>query len=293
MRVYFAEMKGSAWVRTAASRTLARLRTWSPAIILAIGWVGFLVFAFPGEMTWDSVRSVIASRTQRYTDASPPALAILWSWIEHVVAGSFGMLLLQSSTLLGGIYLVLRRTFAPRAAAWLAVAVLLFPPVMMPMAFIWEQSVMAGLLMLGTGLLLSPRQGARIAGLGAMLCASAVRYDAYLITLPLIVLLFRWGPRDLTRRWPRYAQAVVAWLAVTLASSGVNRVLTDPQQYPWHVSVALHDIAGTLAFADGELPDAELNDLLAATELLIERDIHAAIRRVYAPRRIVRTSWSG
>ena len=82
----------------------------------------------------------------------------------------------------------------------------------------------------------------------------------------------------------RYALATAAGLATTAAAFGLNAALTDREMHYWHSSLALHDIVGTLAHLDEDLPDAELRELLAGTDLLIQRDIHAAVRKVYSTR---------
>jgi hypothetical protein len=139
---------------------------------------------------------------------------------------------------------------------------------------------MTGFTMLGIAALLSARRGVRIGGLLAMFAATAVRYNAAAATLPLVVLLFEWRPG---LPWlKRYAISTAAWLAVTLGAFRFNAALTDHQMHTWTV-FAVFDIAGTLACADGELSDAELEAHLAGTDLLVHRDIHAAIRRLYRP----------
>jgi hypothetical protein len=141
---------------------------------------------------------------------------------------------------------------------------------------------MAGLLVTGIAGLMSSRRWARLAGLAAMLGAAAFRYNAFGATLPLVVLMFEWRPG---MRWlPRYALSTAAWLATTLAAFGINGSLTDKPMHYWHSSLAVFDIAGTLAGVDGVLPDSELREELAGTQLLVDHDIHAALRAAYTPR---------
>jgi hypothetical protein len=134
--------------------------------------------------------------------------------------------------------------------------------------------------MLGTAALLAERRGVRIAGLVLMVLANAVRYNAIAATLPLIVLLFEWRPG---LPWlKRYAISTAAWLAVTVAAFRWNGALADHELHLW-TSLAAYDIAGTIEFVDGDLPDAELEAHLAGTDLLIKQDIHATIREIYTP----------
>jgi hypothetical protein len=71
-------------------------------------------------------------------------MAVLWGVLDRIIAGPFLMLLLQATLFLAGSYLVLRRALPPRTAALAASLLLLFPPVLTPMAYIWKDSLMAG-----------------------------------------------------------------------------------------------------------------------------------------------------
>lgn len=261
-------------------RSIARrLRALPPLAVLGIGWGLVLLYAYPGLMVFDSYDHLMEARAGRYTDSHPPAISLIFKICDYVVAGPFLMLVLQSTALLVGLYALFRGTFAPRRAAWIAVAVFLFPPIMLPMAVIWKDALMAGLLVLGTAGLCSERRGRRLWGLAAMFCATAVRYNAFGAALPLVVLLFEWRPGMHWLR--RYALATAAWLAITFAAFGVNSALTDQEMHYWTSSLAVYDIVGTLAHLDEDLPDAELRDRLAGTDLLIQHDIHATARKVY------------
>jgi hypothetical protein len=179
------------------------------------------------------------------------------------------------------LYSVLRRVLAPRKAAWTAALLFVFPPVMLPFAAIWKDSVMAAFLMLGLAGLLDPRRGMRIAGLAALVIATAVRYNAFAATFPLVVLLFEWRP---AMHWlQRYAIAVVAWAVVTLSAFQLNSALTVQPMHFWHSSLATYDIIGTLAKLDAELPDAEIERALAGTGLLVHDHLQARARVLFDP----------
>jgi hypothetical protein len=241
-----------------------------------------LFYAFPGQLTYDSFDHLREARSGVYTDAHPPIIDLTWMVVDRIVPGPAGMLVIQGGLLLAGLYAVFRHTFAPRPAAWWAAGVFVSPPVITIMAVIWKDCMMAGLLAIGIAGLMSTRRWARLGGLVAMFGAAAFRYNAFGATLPLVVLLFEWRPG---MRWlPRYALSTAAWLATTVAAFGVNGALTDKEMHYWHSSLAVFDIAGTLADVDGDLPDAELRAELAGTQLLVDHDIHAAVRTVYTPR---------
>ncbi|MBA3538828.1 MAG: hypothetical protein H0T79_04310 [Deltaproteobacteria bacterium] len=199
-----------------------------------------------------------------------------------MIAGPFGVLVIQSGLLLFGLHAIFKQTFAPRCAAWVTFGVFVFPPVMTPMAVIWKDCSMAGLLACAIALLLSDRRRLKLLGLLAVVGATAMRYNAFGATLPLVVLLFEWRPG---MHWlPRYAIAIATWFGVTVAAFGVNAALTDKPMHYWHSSLALYDIVGTLAYVDDDLPDAQLREELAGTQLRIDTGIHQNIRAVYSPR---------
>lgn len=260
-----------------------RIAAAPPWLVLAIAWLILVVYAFPGQMTQDSWDHLTEARKGVFTDGHPPSINLVFRWADYVLAGPFLMLVLQSVPLLIGLYLIARQAFAARPAAWATFGLFVFPPVMVPMAVIWKDSLMAGFLALGLGGLLGERpRWVRILALGALFVASAVRYNAFAATLPVIVLLFAWRP-DLRRLW-RYAIAAGAWLAITLAAVGTNKLLTDKPMYIWHSSLAVHDIVGTLTYVDADYSDAELEQLLAGTDLLVHRDIHRTMRALYTPK---------
>jgi hypothetical protein len=249
--------------------------------ILAAAWLVFVLYAYPGIMSIDSFDQLQEARAWFFTDSHPPAMAALWGAIDHVVPGPFGLLAIQSACLVAGLFLILRRALAPIVAAACTSVVFLFPPIAAPMAVIWKDCLMAGFLVLGLGLVLDDRRGPRIAGLVALMLGTAMRYNAFAATLPLIVLLFEWRPGQ--RALVRYGTAVAAWIAITAAALGINSLLADRKMYFWASSFALVDIVGTLTMLDDDLPDSELQPLLAPTEIHVDHDFHEVIRTKYTP----------
>lgn len=252
--------------------------------ILALGWLVLAVYAFPGLMTMDSVDQLEQARAGVLTDAHPAAMSALWGVIDAVIPGPFGMFVLQSVTFVAGLYLVLRRALSPMPAAIAASALLVFPPVFTPMAVVWKDSLMAGLLLLGTAGLLSEKRGARIGGLVALAGATAARYNAPAATLPLVVILFTWTTHAW---WKRYGLAVVAWIALTATALGIGTLLADRKMYIWHSTLALMDIAGTITHVDGPIPDEKLGEILRDTGCVVGGDYQRHIRNAYDPRDFV------
>lgn len=259
-----------------ASRWLRGIR---PAIIVLIGWGLVVLYAFPGIMTMDSFDQLREGRAWSFTDAHPPAMGALWGIIDRIVAGPIVMLLLQTGTFAAGLYLVLRRMITPTRAALVTCAILLFPPVFVPLAVIWKDCQMAGFMMLGLACLLDERPRVRVAGLALLAVATAMRYMALAATFPLVILLFEWRP---AMPWfKRYAIAATAWIAITAVAMGVNSLLTQRELHLWHSTMAFQDIAGVLEFVDDEIPDSELAPLLEPTGIRVHANYHDAIRAKY------------
>jgi len=265
------------------TRVVRWLRNLPPFTILAIGWFGFFVHAYPGRMTRDSFDQLRQARTGVFLDDHPPLMqAIVWI-TDRLVAGPIGVVILQSLLFLAGAYLLLRRTMRDRIAALVAVGFLVFPPVVAVMVVMWKDPMMAGALMLATALVLSPRKRTRIVGLLLVLVGGGVRLNGLAATFAIVVLLFEWIEPQGTKwmqRLKRYGLAFGVWGAVTAASFGVNAILADRETHYAH-TMLVDDIVGTLAFVDGDLPDAELSELLGGMRLRLDHDIHAGLRRAY------------
>jgi len=265
-------------------RSGRQTRLWVRALPFGIvvgAWVLFLLAAYPGTMSIDSFDQLREARAGFYTDSHPPAMAALWALTEHVVRGPFGMLAIQSVTLIVGLAMILWRVFRPLAAAVITSALFLYPPICAPLAVIWKDCLMAGGLVLGIALITGVGRRSRIAGLVVLMLASAIRYNAFAATLPLVVLLFEWRPG--MKLLHRYAIAVGAWFAITVLATGLDGVLADRQMHFWASSFALVDITGTVAMTDDTLPDSELGPLLAPTQIEVASDYQAALRSHYTP----------
>jgi hypothetical protein len=258
------------------------LRDRPPRQILAIGWLGLMIYAYPGFMSYDSVVQLDQARSGVYGGGHPPMMSVLWAISDAAIAGPLGMLVIQSTAFLAGVYLLLRRCMTDRAAAIGATLVLWFPPVAAVMGVIWKDSQMTGLLVLGVALLLSPRRAVRVLALAVLWLATAMRYNALAVTFPLVVLLFVWDQSH--RWWRRYPIALAAWAAVTVGASVVNDGLTPDHErkHLWHEGLALLDIVGTLRYAP-ELSDDELRVLLAETPLVVTTDIQRVARSTLPP----------
>ncbi len=248
--------------------------------ILAVGFALFLVYAWPGYMSIDSAEQLGEARAHHFTDWHPPAMAALWRLMDRIVAGPLGMLLLQSAAFFVGLYRLLRRAYAPRPAAVLATLVMLFPPVLAPMAVIWKDSQMAGYLLLGFSLLVDRRREVRIAGVLMLGVGTAMRYNAPAATMSLVVLVFEWRAGE---RWiKRTALALLVWIATVVAASACNKAITAEHKYPWHTALATDDIVGMLRFGK-KFSNPKIIEILEGTPLVATDNLRWHALRIYTP----------
>jgi hypothetical protein len=257
-------------------RLLDRLAT--PTRILFVGFLLVLVYAYPGYMSTDSVDQLMQAREGQYRDWHPPLMAWMWRRTDRIIAGPFPMLVIQVVTFLLGAYGILRHAMSERRAAITASAILLAPPVLTQMAVIWKDCQMAGFLLAGTAAILSPKRGWKIAGLVMLAIANAERHNAFAATFVVVLVLFVW--RDGLTRWRRYLVAFGVWCLIAVAALGVNRALTDVKTHPWHGSLALFDIAGTIRFTH-PFPDEEAKEVLAGVPGIPTENIRQRFWRKY------------
>ncbi|MBA3819861.1 MAG: hypothetical protein H0X17_13280 [Deltaproteobacteria bacterium] len=261
-----------------AARWWARVRGLSPRAILAIGFGLFVLYAFPGYMSSDSVQQLHEARTRQFANPHPPFMAAVWSLLDAIISGPLLMLLLQGTLFLGGLVTLLRRRLAPRAAAVVAVGLLWFPPTLTTMGVIWKDSQMAAYLIAGAAALASERRGIRIAGLALLTGACATRHNAFGAAVPLAGLLFVWRPD--VGFWKRYAISGAAAIAVMLTAIGINRALTVKKLF---LTPAFADIVGVLNYTE-DRTDEDLRHVLRDTPTRVWTNIQATARSLYSAR---------
>ncbi len=261
-------------------RLTSFVRGLSPRAILTSALVVFWIYCWPGFVGWDTREHLLQSRAGHYTDGHPPAIALLWRIVELFIAGPLGLMLIQSITLLVGLYLLLKTRTTPRRAAWIASAIFLFPFVAGVTALVTKDALMAGPLMIGIALLLDPRPRARWWALGFLFFASLMRWNALAATFAPMVLLFQWRPG--MARVKRYAIALAVWFGMTATAYEVNDVLADETEHLWYWSYAYQDIAGVIQYLP-DTDDATLDAILAGVPLRNREHIQQQFRAIYDP----------
>ena len=255
-----------------------RLAGIRPLHILVASFGLAIAYAFPGYLNWDSGDQLFQSREGTLDDWHPPIMGAYWHAIEYVVRGPFGMLVLQLSLFLWGLYRVLAMRFPPRTAALVASALVLFPPVLTPMAAVWKDAQMAGFLVAGTMLALRPSWWARGVGLGLLMLAAGVRDNGIAAVPPLAILIVAsWGLR---RRLRVIAAAVVVVVVLVVVAAFANRAATQTRAYAWFRTVAIYDLAGTICHED-PMTDAEVREVLEGIPMVRSSELQANMCRQY------------
>jgi hypothetical protein len=258
------------------------MRRWlacrSPRDVLLAALGLFWLFSWPGFVGWDARSHFIESRSGQMSDGHPPAIAWLFKLTEVFITGPAGILVIESVTLLVGLYMLFSARTTRRAAAWLAAALFLFPPIAGVTALIAKDGLTAGFLMIGVALLVDGRSRQQHVALVFVALASLMRWNALAATCAPVVLLYRVRPS--LSGIKRYIAAVGVWIAITGATYEINDKLATAHEYIWYWSQAYEDIAGTLEYMP-DVDDATLERELAGVPLRIRNGIQAKFRAVY------------
>lgn len=211
-----------------------------PSVIVLVGWLVLLIYAYPGQMTDASFEAMRQARSPFFAPENPPGWSAMWRWIELVFAGPFPMFVVQSAAFAIGAFTILRRAMTERTAALAVAGLLVFPPLTVPLAVIWSHSLMVGLLALGTAALLSEHRRVHLAGLVLLLLATVAQPHALLATLPLILALAHVRPESAGGK--RIAHAAVTWLVITAAALGATKHYSKKPAAPlWSYVKPVHD----------------------------------------------------
>ncbi len=214
--------------------------------ILVVGWLLFLLYAYPGFITSEGIDELIDSRVGMFTDWHSPVMTEVWRIVGFFVSGPPGMLMVQSLLLLGGAYSLLRRGISDRHAAIAACVVLWFPPITATMGVVCHESQMAGFLAAGAAALWSERPRVRVFGLVLVALGIGMRAGAAWASMPVVIGFFEL--RGVRRGWVRYGIALAVWLALVGAMTVVERTLIDLHSDRQELTLAQVDIAGTAKY---------------------------------------------
>lgn len=248
--------------------------------MLIAAWLAAVVYAYPGYMNYDVADQLHQLRRHELTDWHPPLLAGYWRVFELVVTGPITLLLVQVTLFLWAVHSILRARLREPAAAWLAAALLLFPPVLTPMAVVWKDAQMAAFLVAAIALALRPSRRARVFAIVMLAFAAGIRHNGG-AALPAVALLAAstwWSRRLLARISLAVAIVVVAYVP----ACAIDRGLTDTKSYAWYRTTAMFDIVGIGCHAP-PLSDDELRALLVGVPIHAPSDLQRRFCEVYPP----------
>jgi hypothetical protein len=251
---------------------------WPRRSLVALAGVGTgltLIAYYPGEVTFDSIWQFNQVVSGVYMDHHPPIMAWVWSGLNRVVPGPFGLLLLHAALIWSGL-LLLADGAARRGIrhAWLVLAVGFLPPVLGIEGEIWKDIGMTGALLLATGLVYRASARARgidvvVAGLALLplFYATAVRANAPAASAPILVY---WAYNAFRRASLRTSIAIgVAALAALLGAQwAFDNKFLDVRHAHLSQFVEVYDLAAMrCAGGDATVPQAFMRDDTSASRL--------------------------
>ena len=238
------------------------------AILLAVAATQALAF-WPGIMVWDSIRQYRQALSGHYDDWHPPAMNWLWRQMGAFAPGPAPMLLLQALLYWSGFAaLALREVVRGRTVRAAAIMLLAALPVsLVLLGTILKDSLMAGTLLLATGLIAWRRPGDRLLAIAAALLligAATLRFNAVPACLPLALLLL---PARWTAKPARLAAAaIIAALLLATALPLANRLL-DAQRSHVELSLMIYDLGGITRFSGANaFPPTSVADPVAVNQ---------------------------
>jgi hypothetical protein len=217
----------------AGSRLVAR----RSALVFALLTLGAIALSLhlsgPGWLAPDSGNQLAQARSFEFRDDHPVLMALMWHYVDRVVPGPRGMLIITTVWYWLGLASVFWALPGPLLARALGLVLIgFYPPVFSNVPVVWKDQLMQGALMMGLGCFVIEGTRWRWARqlLGGALCLVAIgaRHNAPAAVWPLLALPFlqarvleHWRP------WLRWLTAMSVALALTLALSfGLRRALT-------------------------------------------------------------------
>jgi hypothetical protein len=227
--------------------------------IFCLGFSLYLLLLYPGFMSADSVMQILEGRDGAFSDWHPPTMAVVWGKVDHVIAGPFGMLLIQTSLIWLGMYFVYDAYFAESSSlrfAWALFALMFFPLIISIAGVIWKDVWMWAMLVLTFGLLGQLGKGTMnmtwnmhclLAAVFCVLVALLFRHNAIFAAMPLI--LFGTQINRPAKTLMTFALKVLISIFIGgllfMCAGKINGEFTDRKTYPW-IGNAAFDVSGVI-----------------------------------------------
>ncbi len=251
---------GTRWWNLARSHLRKRRDAW---LLGAVGLVACVatVWAFaPGYMSMDSVVQFGQARSLDFWDQHPIVMALIWRYLDKLVPGPIGMLVLENVLYWFGLSAICGSLRWPLWLRALAIPLIgFYPPVFCIAGAIWKDTLMQGAFLAAVGCFIGfqawRRRGLVVLGTVLTLLGVMVRYNGIGAAVPILALpLLGTG---LARR-VREPFRLPAVAAVSLVACTICLVLTIKATAPFaHRSnlvqlTTAFDLAG-ISLQSGEL----------------------------------------
>jgi hypothetical protein len=219
------------------------------ALLIALALVCALEASayWPGQMTWDSIRQYDQALSGDFDDWHPPAMEWLWRRLLPVAQGPAPMLAVQLALYRGGmaLWIVWAVRAGKRRLAMMVALGAMLPVAVVLMATIIKDSLMAGLLVLASGILAAiPERGrwwARGPALLLLLAAATLRFNALPACLPLAVALL---PRTWRSSRPRFAGSTLLCAILLVAALPLANRAIGAKPSGVGLSLVIFDLGG-------------------------------------------------
>ena len=220
-------------------------RGYAALALAALAAAALTAFAYwPGLMSWDPVRQYGQVLSGDVDDWHPPTMQWVWRQLIPIRSGPAPMLLLQLMLYWSGMVMIAGAAWKRRrrGLAWALLACGLWPFGLALTGMILKDCLMAGALLVATGLL--ARRGGVLPRLLAgtlLLFASTLRFNAFTACLPLLIALL---PRWSRSSWPRLlATGLIAGGLLMAAMPVANRMI-GAKPSGVELSLVIFDLAG-------------------------------------------------
>jgi hypothetical protein len=222
-------------------------------VIVCLVAIGFTLYmTAPGYMSADSGDQLQQARQLQFRDDNPVLMALIWHYMDRLVAGPLGMLVLMTVLYwagLGVLFWSVEGPIALRAVALLAVG--FYPPTFVNVPVIWKDTLMQAALLAAVACVVVPTRRFRVvrylAALVFMVVALGARHNAATGIWPLVIIPLLSLPLLVQRpRWLRLVIASLAGLGFTLGLTlAVDRTLSPlVERTEFWQMIPVFDLAG-------------------------------------------------
>lgn len=217
-----------------------------PLVALLAGTVTALAY-WPGLMTWDAVRQYSQALSGQMDDWHPPIMEFIWRQAIPIYPGPAPMLVLQLALYWGG-WTTIAVAFwqrGRRRVAWALLFCGLWPLGFALTGMVLKDCLMAGALLVATGLLaFGHDRGRLVKSLVAavmLVFAATLRFNAFAACLPLMVALC---PSAWWDRWPRLLIVSFAATTALMAAMPLANRMIGAQPSGVELSLIIFDLGG-------------------------------------------------